>query len=207
MLIETYQSNVHQKYSSKVTSQLRSWDYLTGDLISAVAKQVSHNNISKATKDPVNPVNQSHGASHNDMTLQCYWGWGLRLSQMGCLIYKSFLCESITNQGSRGEKRSPLNYACVFGGSIQSRNTRPNTHWLTPLWKNTPEGLNYSGTEPQNSGISEISAVICSAKLQQQARIEPLSLVKTCPSDCTEKRLSRRRLYSTFVASCENKAI
>lgn len=30
---------------------------------------------------------------------------------------------------------------------------------------------------------------------------------KMCPADYTKKRLSHRRLYSTFVTSCENKAI
>ena len=45
-------------------------------------------------------------------------------------------------------KKTLSNYACVFGESIQSRNTRSNLQWLTPLLKKyTPEGLNCSWYE------------------------------------------------------------
>lgn len=98
----------------------------------------------KGNKGSCKPCKPTTGtpASHIDMTIQCYWGWGLHWSQMGCLNDKSFLCDSISHWGSR--KKSLSDYACVFGESIQSRNTKLILHWLELLWQKTPEVLNYS---------------------------------------------------------------
>lgn len=169
----------------------------------------------KGNKRSCKPCKLTTGspASHNEMTLHCYWGWGLHWSQMGCLIYKSFLCEPISHWGSTGEK-SLSNCACVFGESIHSRNTRPNLHWLTPLWKNTPLGLHYLWSEPANSAKSKhIVFYWCDqyVKAATNAGLAPFNGFKMHPVEYTKNRLSPRtilrRLYSTFVTSSQNKAI
>lgn len=189
---------------------MRSWDYLRGDCISAAAKQVSHNDISKATKDPVNPVNQPQGPQHPTMR----WPYSV-IGTGGCTDPRwvaSFTKVSFVNQSATGDpwKKSLSNLACVFGESILSRNTRPNLHWLTPLWTNTLEGLNYSSYEQENSTVSEyINYYSCGQR--NQCRFSLFDGLKMCPADYTKNRLSHRtilrRLYSTFVTSSENKAI
>lgn len=63
------------------------------------------------------------------MTIQCYWGLGLPRSRMGSLISKGSLSATMSPQ----KWKSLSNY--IFEEPIQSRNTRPNLLWPTPLWK------------------------------------------------------------------------
>lgn len=197
--------------NADITSLLRSWDYLSGDCVSAFAKQVSHNDISKATKDPVNPVNQPQGPQHptKRWPYSVIGGWG------GCADPRwvaSFTKVSFVNQSATGHPRNrPFQtLPCrVFGEFIQSRNTRPNMHRLTPLWKNSPPGLNYSWHKVESTTLSHhIHSDLYDPMLHTPGKESARATApKSRPADYTESRRSHRRLYSTTATSSENKAI
>lgn len=72
-------------------------------------------------------------------------------------------------------KKSFSNNTSVFGETIQSRNTRPNLRWLTPLWKKYSRRVRlliWAG-ELQYQNTSCVMYVINNSKLQQPVQIQP----------------------------------
>lgn len=134
--------------------------------------QVSHNNISKATKDPVNPENQSHGAQHPTKRWPYCVGAapGPHRPHMGSLIYKSFLCESISHQGSGRRKKKTFHTILV---SLESPFS-PETQNMT-----CSHFGKYSGARLKT--ISQLF-VWCVAQ-SSGSRVWSL---KTCPADCAK---------------------
>ncbi len=136
----------------------------------------------KGFRKPCKPTTGTP-ASHNDMTIQCYWGWGLHWSQMGCLIDKSVLCESISHWGSTKKVFQALlvslwspfspetqDLTCTDSHHCERKNSR-SVELLVILAKKT----------------STMIYVITNAKLQQPVQIQPLWRLKKCVPQTIQK--------------------
>lgn len=109
----------------------------------------------KGNKGSCKPCKPTMGtpAYHNEMTLQCFWGWGLNWSQTSFFIYKSFLCDPTSHQGSAKKKAFKMCLCLWRVNSLQKHETyRALTHSLTHRFEKI---LHKGWVTPVNSATSK----------------------------------------------------